>query len=72
MEAGLNGDGATSLHDIERDPVAEVFGADKKKNYCRAVSSSFTVKQVKTIQASKAIAEKNEKHNFGHWNCKTK
>ncbi|KAJ6821905.1 signal recognition particle 54 kDa protein 2 [Iris pallida] len=51
-------DGVSSLEDLETDPIAEVFGVDKKSR-CRTVSSTSSVKQVKIRQAAKAIASKN-------------
>jgi len=46
-----------------RDHVAEVFGDDEKRSYCRAISSTCSVKHVKLMQASKAIFNYRENAN---------
>lgn len=62
--ASLNDDdGSGSFEDFDNDPIAEVFGDEKRKSYCRAVSSRATLKQVKVIQASKAIAKFKEEED---------
>ena len=63
-EDSVNGDdGLRSLEEFEKDPVAEVFGDDKRRSYCRAMSSTSNVKQVKLAQASKAIISYKENEN---------
>ena len=39
--------GSRSFEDFENDPIAEVFGNEKRKGYCRAISSTSTMNQVK-------------------------
>ncbi|KAJ6811530.1 uncharacterized protein M6B38_153125 [Iris pallida] len=58
LAVNTSGDGVPSIEDFENDPIAEVFGADKRSR-CRAVSSTSSTKQVKIGQAAKAIANKN-------------
>ena len=55
------------MFDLDNDPIAKVFDSDKMKNYYRAISSSSSVKHVKIMQASKAIADKNKKEDFRQW-----
>lgn len=55
LESNISGGDVISLNDFEKDHVAEAFGDDKRRSYCHAISSAVTVKQVKLIQASKAI-----------------
>ena len=56
-----------NMFDLDNDPIAKVFGSNKRKNYCCAISSSSSAKHVKIMQASKAIADKNKKDDFRQW-----
>ncbi|KAJ6792165.1 Uncharacterized protein M6B38_240660 [Iris pallida] len=68
IQASLNGsDGITSLEDFESDPIAEVFGSEKKKSYCRAISSTSSVRQVKMTQATKAISGQRDIEDLRQW-----
>lgn len=62
-----SGNEETNTYDLDSDPISKVFGSDKKKNYCRAISSTSSIKQIKMMQASKAIADKNKKEDFRQW-----
>ena len=45
--SSVNGsNGSRSFEDFENDPIAEVFGKEKRKNYYREISSTSTMKQV--------------------------
>ncbi|KAJ6815469.1 hypothetical protein M6B38_133205 [Iris pallida] len=68
IQASLNGsDGIASLEDFESDPIAEVFGSEKKKSYCRAISSTSSVRQVKMTQATKAISGQKDIEDLRQW-----
>ena len=67
QELECNSNEHANMFDFDNDPIAKVFGSDKRKNYCRAISSSSSVKHVKMMQASKAIADKNKKDDFRQW-----
>ena len=62
-----SGNEEANTYDLDNDPISKVLGSDRKKNYCRAISSTSSAKQVKLMQASKAIADKNKKEDFRQW-----
>ena len=60
-EASVNGnEGVIGLEDFGRDAVAEAFGDDGKRSYCRAISSTSNAEYVKLTQASKVIINHKE------------
>ena len=63
----LDGSSNGAVDDLDNDPIAEVFGSDMKKNYCRAISSTSSIKQVKVARAVKAVADKKQAVDLSVW-----
>lgn len=63
----LDGSSSGAVDDLDNDPIAEVFGSDMKKNYCRAISSTSSIKQVKVARAVKAVADKKQAVDLSVW-----
>lgn len=66
-ERKLDDSSKGGVEDLEDDPIAEVFGSDTKKNYCRAITSTSSIKQVKMARAVKAVTEKKQAVDLSIW-----
>lgn len=58
VESGVLDDG-----DFDNDALAEVFGVEKKRSYCRSVSSTMSKKQVIQTRFGTAIAIQKAKES---------